>query len=42
MSTSTTRAIRMFSLLNGVTLLGVLWQAVSAGEFLGSAEPTPL
>jgi heme A synthase len=40
MSTSSTRAVRMFSLLNGVTLLGVLWQAVSAGEFLGSAEPS--
>lgn len=30
----------MFSLLNGVTLLGVLWQAVSAGEFIESAEPS--
>jgi len=40
MSTSTTRAVRMFSLLNGVTLLGVLWQAVSAGEFINRAEPS--
>jgi heme A synthase len=40
MSTSTTRALQLFSVLNGVTLLGVLWQAVSAGEFLGPAEPS--